>query len=297
VSFVLMSFVVLGWILYQYRETLLTYPWHIRPGPLLLALGFYIIDLLLAVWAWTGLIGRLTGPLPFREHLRIYALTQIAGRIPGAPWHLVGRAVAYGQHAISMRITGVASAIELMLTVISGILSGLFIQPVLYASTPFSLWLGIPVIGLGLVIVHPRVIRWLLRRLGRGQDGIAWTFRDSIIGLFRYLLVWMVGGGILYYVIIALQPNPTVSFLSIVGMWGFSGGLAVALQLSPTGFGLREITLTALLSTFMSPGLAIVIAIVMRIFLTICEVMASFAASLAARLDVPKSGLAEQNRP
>jgi len=293
VVFFAITVAIVVWVLYQNRVTLLTYPWHIQPGLLLLAFGIYAVDLTLAVWSWSNVLNRLSIVVPFREHFRIYALTLVAGRIPGAPWHIAGRAVAYGQHGISMRITGMASAIEIVLIMISGILCGFLIQPVLYSGTMLSLWLVIPAVGLGLVAVHPRMIGWLVRRLGKGEDSFTWTYRDSLSGLFRYLLVWLVGGGLLFYVISAIQAAPTVSVLSVIGIWGFSGGLAMIIQLSPTGFGLREITLTALLSTFMSPGLAIITAIVMRIFLTICEVVASIVAARIPRLAIHNVGHVE----
>jgi hypothetical protein len=60
-------------------------------------ISFSFPDLLLAVFGWSRIMQWFDRSQGFREHFRIYCSTMIAGRIPGAPWHLAGRAVLYKQ--------------------------------------------------------------------------------------------------------------------------------------------------------------------------------------------------------
>jgi glycosyltransferase 2 family protein len=296
-GFLLLSAAVLVWVLYQYRVTLLTYPWHIQPGLVLLAISIYYVDLMLAVWGWSRLLRRLSVRLPFREHLRIYALTQVAGRIPGAPWHIAGRAAAYAQHGVSKRLTGLAAGMELVLSAVSGLLCGLLIWAALPPAVQVPLWLLAAAIGLGLVVIHPRIISRLLVWLGKAEEGFKLTYSDNIIGLAQYGLVWIVGGVLLFCGLNIVQPISIGLLLSVVGIWSLSGGLSLIVQLSPSGFGIREITLSAMLSMLMSPALAVVVAIMMRVLLTATELLAALIASRFSAVSQHEHTVAAEETP
>jgi hypothetical protein len=55
--------------------------------------------------------------------------------------------------------------------------------------------------------------------------------------------------------------------------------VASLIFLSPSGLGIKEITLSLLLALFIPAGLAVVIAILMRLYLTAAEFVWAIAAS------------------
>ena len=77
------SGLILGWMLWYYLPTLLTYHWKLQVLPLLFGFAIYTLDLLLAVLGWSIIMSQLAYQLDFREHFRIYCVTLVAGRIPG----------------------------------------------------------------------------------------------------------------------------------------------------------------------------------------------------------------------
>jgi hypothetical protein len=266
-----LSAVGLGGMLVAYWPTLIAYRWELRPLPLVVAYVVYSLDLPLAVWGWSIIMGRLAGSIGLREHFRVYCSTLVAGRIPGAPWHIAGRAVLYKQLGVSRRVTGSASAIEMLLIIVSGLLSGCLTWPFLPESAKSQLIWFAPVVPIGLGLMHPTVIQAILKRLIQNETPIRLRYSDTLELLGLYLLVWGLGGVVLYAVIRALYPLPVTMLPGVVGVWGLAGAVASLVFFSPTGLGVKEITLSLLLALFIPAGLAVVTAILMRLFLTAAE--------------------------
>jgi len=273
------SIVILGWMLWHYLPTLLAYHWKLQVLPLILGFPIYTLDLLLAVLGWSIIMRQLGHQFDFREHIRIFCMTRVAGRIPGAPWHLVGRVALYKQLGVNVRVTSVASGLEMILIIVSGILTSALIGFSLPENLQkYLVWMGfVLVIGLGLM--HPSVVHKVLQWLGHTQEVVRPRYHDMLLLLGLYVLIWGVGGCVLYMMILALYPLPWTQLPGVIGAWGLSGAVASLLSLSPTSFGIKEIALSLLLALFIPAGLAVVIAILTRLYLTAAEFVWAIAAS------------------
>lgn len=263
----------LGAMLYGNRDVILTYDWQIRPRPLLASFIVYSIALGLAVLVWGRIINRLAGRRSWLGHIRIYCTTILAQRLPGVLWHVAGRMMLYGQDGVGKTVISVSSGLELALIVISGLIVSLLTWPLL-ASTNLEnpWWLLIGLVG-GLVVVHPRIVNLILRRLG--ADGFSerqLSYWDILNWLAIYVLIWLLGGIILYSIINVIYPLPANLLPGVIGAWSLSGVVATVSTFSPFGFGIREISLTLLLSPFLPTGIAAVVAILARLLLTLYEV-------------------------
>jgi hypothetical protein len=273
------SGVTLGWMFWHYLPTLLAYNWKLQVLPLIFGFPIYTLDLFLAIFGWSVIMGQLAYPLDFREHFRVYCVTLVAGRIPGAPWHLVGRVALYKRLGVNGSVTSVAAGLEMILIIVSGILSGALIGFNLPEDLQhYMIWMGfVLVIGLGLM--HPSVARKILQWLGHTQAAVSLRYHDMLSLLGLYVLTWGVGGCVLYMMILALYPLSWTQLPGVIGAWGLSGGVASLIFLSPSGLGIKEITLSLLLALFIPAGLAVVIAILMRLYLTAAEFVWAIAAS------------------
>ena len=270
--------VILGGMLWAYWPTLVAFRWQVRWGPLAIGALLYPFDLLLAAFAWACILEGLgERRLSFREHWRIYAGTLAAGRIPGAPWHIAGRAALYDQQQVSKRVVGVASGLEIILMIISGLLTGIFITPVLIKQVTPWIWGGAIFLGLG--ALHPSMIRWLLKLL-KCEAPPPRPYWERFIWLALYGLVWMGGGAILYCLINTLYPLSISALPYVIGIWGFSGAISVMAFFSPSGLGIREITLTTLLTFLLPVGLSLVVAVIARIFFTVLEIISAIMTPL-----------------
>jgi glycosyltransferase 2 family protein len=215
----------------------------------------------------------------FREHFKIYCLTRIAGRIPGAPWHLVGRAVLYKRLEVSNSVMGVATGLEMLLVVVSGLLSGILVWFVLPPTTQMQfIWLG-PILFIGVILTHPTFIQRILKKLGQGEVGVHLRYRDILLVLVVFVVGWAAGGIVLYLAILALYPLSLTQLPAVIGAWGISGAVSLLVFFSPTAFGIKEITLSLILSLLVPGGLAILVTILMRLFLTAAEFVAAILAS------------------
>lgn len=273
------SVVFFGWMLWHYLPTLLAYHWKLQVLPLILGFPIYSLDLLLAVFGWSIILGQLGNQFDFREHIRIFCMTRVAGRIPGVPWHVVGRVALYKLLGVNVKVTSVASGLEMILIIVSGIISSALIGFSLPENLQKYLVWMVLVLVIGLGLMHPSVVRKVLQWLGHTQAAVRPRYHDMLLLLGLYILVWGVGGCVLYMMVLALYPLPWTQLPGVIGAWALSGAIASLLSFSPTSFGIKEIALSLLLALFIPAGLAVVIAILMRLYLTAAEFVWAIAAS------------------
>lgn len=277
----LVSIGILGGMVYYYGPTILSEPLAFQLVPLVLGFGVYSLDLLLVIVSWGLIMSRLANGISFREHLRIYCLTLFTRRIPGAPWHFATRAMAYKQLGVEPVITTIATGLETLLITATGF----FVCPLIWFILPDNLqsqlrWIFLVLIPC-LAMVHPKVVAWIIKRFGKNEIAVGFGYTDLLVLLGEYILVWGVGGIVLYALILALYPLPPSQIPGVLGAWALSGAIASIATFTPTSFGIREVSLGLLLAIFIPPGLALIVAILSRLFLTGVEL---FWALVASRL-------------
>jgi hypothetical protein len=253
-------------------------------GDISLALLVYTADLALAVLGWVLIIGPLSGYWRMLDHTRIYLLTSVTKRLPGTFWYILGRVVLYERLGVARGVSVLAGGLEFAVTIMGGLVVALAAWPVLIASTAFSpIWLLLP-LAIGAALLNPPAIRAILRRLAP-QHAAGVRYRHLLGWVLIYVLVWSVGGVLLFVLANAVYPLPLSALPGVIGVWATAGIAATVLfSVVPFGLGVNELTLTVLLGPFMPAGEAFFVALLMRALLTICE----FAfALLGALLSLP----------
>lgn len=272
VSLVLITLIALGAMLYKSREMLLNYEWRVRFGPLIASFLLYSLALGLAVLSWGLIMNRLVGKSNWARHARIYCLTNLARRLPGVLWYVLGRMLMYEQEGVSKAIVSISSGLEFVLLVLSGLVVSLMTWPFLAWSQFVSPWWLLIGMIAGLVAMHPAITGFALHKLGvDSRTGGDFGYRDVGSWLAIYAMGWGLGGLILYSVIATIFPIPLTFLPGIIGAWSLSGVVATLSTFSPSGFGLRELTLSLLLTLFLPSGVAVLAAILVRILLTLYE--------------------------
>lgn len=257
---------------------------RLSAGAVGLAVLVYTVDLVLAVFGWVMIIGPLSGYWRPLDHTRIYLLTSVTRRLPGTFWYILGRVVLYERLGIKRGVTAFAGGIEFAATIMAGLVVALAAWPLILAGTAFSpIWLLIP-LGVGIALLNPPAIRALLRRLAP-QHAAGVRYRHLLGWVLIYMLVWIVGGGLLFVLADAIYPLPLSALPGVIGVWALAGVAAYLLfSFVPFGLGVNELTLTVLLGPFVPAGEAFVVALLMRALVTICEL--AFAL-LGALLSLP----------
>ncbi|MEW5986632.1 MAG: hypothetical protein AB1791_08370 [Chloroflexota bacterium] len=280
--FLAVSLALIGRVLWSNWDLLAGYRWQIRPLWFVYIVLFFTIDLLLASWAWHLLVRRLAHYDNFRHSTKICWSSNLARRMPGPVWYIAGRAVLYEQVGVSKVTTSLLSALELAFFLISGIVTTLLTSP--FWALPGQ-WRNsgnqVALLGVGLVLtvflVHPRILEWLWQKLGRQTPAGHLRWRDTLTWLALYVVIWVVGAWVLFSVINLFHTTPLTQVVAITGMWALAGSVSLAGALTFSGMGLREISLTLLLTQLVPAPVALVIAITVRLVWFCGELLSSLA--------------------
>jgi glycosyltransferase 2 family protein len=271
VGMILASAAILFFLVYRQREILVQHEWRLEPVSILLSFFIYCIALFLVVWVWASIMDAVGSNIPIVKHFRYYCISNLAKRIPGTIWYIASRAQFYRAEAVPMRFTSLASGVEVAVTTVAGILVSLFFAVPIIATYDISLlWFGLALL-IGLVSIHPRVLGWLLKRLGADTSHFSYT--ALLKWLIGYILVWVSGGVVLYFIgnIITTIEFKYLGYL--IGSWALIGVLTTVLFFSPSNLGVTEVGLSLLLSNIMPSPIAVVIAIAARIIIILYDIV------------------------
>lgn len=273
--FVVLSLVVIGRVIWGNWELLASYPWRLRPRYLLYALIFFGLDFFLALWAWHLLVARLANYRNFRQTIKIYLYANLARRIPGSVWYIASRALLYQAVGVSKTSTSLLSGLELAFFILSGVATTLLSLPFWQASTRDQSQLGsflthepllaALLIPLALLLVHPRVLGWLWRKVSPENPAMTLSWHDTAVWMGVYILTWVLGGAVLFSVINLFYILPLSQLGMIIGIWSLAGAVSLAGFVTISIFGLREISLVLLLTLVLPGPVALVIAVAIRL--------------------------------
>ena len=208
----------------------------------------------------------------FWQIFYINAIIQLAKYLPGGVWHFVGRFGLYKVKGISAKRSGKIIIGENLWLVLSGfvfgmvlnfsyfhfILSGWVHFPERFVS--FSIWvivfLLVWVVGL-----------FLIERffLFRGKFKISRIIYIMIIQIFVWLFL-----GLGFFSIISIKWDWILTPV-VIGIFCLSWVIGYLAVFAPSGLGVREVVIVALLSTYISPEKTVVLAAVYRLMWVLTE--------------------------
>lgn len=268
---ILVSAAILFFLVYRQWDILLQHKWSFRALPIFLSFILYFIALLLVIWIWTRIMVAVGADIPALKHFRYYCLSNLAKRIPGTIWYIASRAQFYRTEAVPMRFTSLASGVEAAIATVAGILVALYFAiPIISAYGISLLWFGLALL-IGLFSIHPRVLGWLLKRLG--ADTSCFSYALLIKWLLGYILVWVLGGGVLYSIGNIITPIEFKHISYLIGSWALVGVFTTVLFFSPSNLGVTEVGLSLLLSNIMPAPIAVLVAIAARIILILYDII------------------------
>jgi hypothetical protein len=255
-----------GLTVYRNWAELQTYDWQADLRYILYAGLGYPLAYVPTIWCWHRIIGRVGCFWDVRINTHIFSLTSLGRYVPGAIWHIAGRAYWYQEQGIPGSQVVIGSAWETIVFVASGLLMYTLVgwrQMHLFSLGTILLAILLPV-ALGRLIA----ITW--RRLGLVPPS---TMRPlDILILYGLLgLAWAFGGLLLWWVTNAIYPLEVSALPSVIGIWGLTGAIGIVAGFLVGGLGIRELTLSALLSQLIPLPVAIVVALAFRLVLTASE--------------------------
>ncbi len=280
------SFLFLGFGLYSNWQELAQHEWNIDYRYLLASSAIYPVSFLLIASIWSQVISRLGGFSDYFRNLQIYCYSGLAKYIPGAFWYVLGRAYFYEKEGIAKSLTALGSLWELALAAFSGL--AVYLCLMVYSGQVYAgplNYLLLLLVPLGFVVLYPSgfsaALEYFLKKrtgnisLIRSRDSWTWTA--------LYALAWLLGGLAFYLQANMVFPVPLAHLPAVASFLVISGVISQLAFFIPAGLGIREVSLSLLLSAYVPFGIAVVIALVFRLWMTLSEVLWTFVILLACR--------------
>ncbi len=267
----IISVAVMYRLYFKNLDTLMDIRHQINLWPIALTFPIFFLGEILASLAWGKMMNDLTSPMPISRHQIIFIVTHAGRRIPGTVWHVIGRVFWYERLGISKRVTTFVNVLETVMLVWAGLIMTILLFPFVAESQTDKFWFFLGGILLSTGLMHPRFLKFVLQRFEKSEQIERLTFKAIITWLFFYLLLWLVGGTILFLILKALFTVPLSFWPTCVAAWSFTGVAATLVLILPSGLGLTEATLSLLLSTQIPSSIAVEAAILARILLTLYE--------------------------
>ena len=241
----------------------------------------------LPMLAWRALLADAGSRLPLGSAARVYFLAQLGKYVPGSVWAVVAQVDLAREFDVPARRSAAVSLMHLALAILTGLVAAAVTLPLVFSGGGDFWWvfLLLPVLA---VAVHPRVVGLLfdrvMRVLRRPAEPLRLSMRGLAVALWWSLLSWLFYGLHFWLLVRDLGPEGgTVRGLILsVGGFAFSWVVGFLVVLAPAGAGVREVALTLVFASVLSPGAAVMAALLSRLALTAVDLLLAGAAVVAA---------------
>ena len=258
---------------------------HARLSNVGISLAVVAVYYLVFILGWIRILAGWNIRVSYRAALQSEMVSMLAKYIPGGVWTPAARVTAL-ERLTGETATGTILAsilLEALLSALSGIV-------VFVVSLAWVKNVDAPVIPLVLfaltclAILHPRIFRpvstRLLRRFGLAPlEPLPFFTMAALLGF--YCCTWLIGGLGLYFLIRSLAPAPPLTTIPFLGGTAAIGAIVAVLAIfAPSGLGVREASMYALLIAVTSHSTALGATILNRLTITVVE-LALFLAGIA----------------
>jgi hypothetical protein len=262
---------ILGWLVYREREVLLHYDWHLQYAFIAYSLVLYSIVILLTSLVWGWILAALGYPINYWKNFRAFNISALGKRLPGTVWFVAWRMNLYKSEGFPTRIIPIASGVELAVSTISAVIvAAIFAIPVIQQYS-FSLWGILILLALNTVMLHPRLIRWVLQKLKVDAKGL--EYKKILLWIAAYVFIRILVGGLYFLIASIITPISIEHLPLVIGACGLVAALATFLFFSPSNLGFAEISYSLVLSTFLPSSIAVIVVLAYRLLVIVYEII------------------------
>lgn len=248
--------------------------------------------------AWHVALFVMGGSAPLALSARSYWVSQLAKYVPGKVMTVVTRAYVLKEAKVREETAVAAIAVEVAMMCIAAVMVGAacvpFVPSLVERLAPPWLAVVALIVPLALLVVHPRLLAWLMnaaaRALKRDRIELATSYPQLLLVAAVFCGAWIVLGASFALLVQGLgYGRPPLA--PAIGGYALSWAIGF-LAFTPGGLGAREVVLTAVVALALpeegggggATAAAAVVALVARLQLTMCEVLWASALSLHHRL-------------
>lgn len=254
---------------------------------LILASLIVLATYLLLIETWRVVLARYGSTLPFGAATRIWFVSNLGKYIPGKVWQIGAMTMLVGRFGIGPSTAGAAAIVITVANVAAG-----FAFVLAAAAPSLSAWGGprvaLLVTGVLLLMLAgaPIIARaWtqLAHRFGRPALAVRVPPTASLLALAGSVVAWGLYGVAFRIFAIAVLGAGEGSWLAWGAAYTLSYLVGYLTLIVPGGAGVREVTLTQILTTLglTTPAQAVIVALASRLWLTILEIAPGIVALIA----------------
>ena len=262
----------MGWMVWKNAAAVRSYPWQVDLPRLALSIAAHVAVLAWGVWVWSRVQERFEhAPVRFTRLLRFWFLSNLARYVPGLQFVAVAQMSAAHGHR---RLVMVASLLaQTGLSLLSAIIVAAWTLG--DRTPPGSLALGTGATVLGVIAVHPAVLAWGLRLISRiaRREPIVWngSWAAGMEVLALSCVSWGLYGIAYYLFLTSLSPLSVALLPQLTGINALSFAAGLLAFVIPGGWGVREVTMTGLLTPLMPAAVAAVLSAASRLWSVAAE--------------------------
>lgn len=228
---------------------------------------------------WPVILRRIGGPVPDGA-LVIFLQSQLGKYVPGSVWHFAGRVGLARARGVPVRQSLASLGVEVAASALAAALVGTLVLP-------HSLGAAVAVGLAGMIFAAAALpfTRRFIRRLANHMpiDGFTAAVRTVPRATILYVPVWALFGLALWLTARALFPVPVGDLAYFTGAFALGWLAGMAVVVAPSGIGVREAVLVALLGPRIGHAEALVVAAASRILLTSADLGSGALALVLAR--------------
>lgn len=279
VRMVLAALIVLGcaYLLTRQRESLMAAIHQLSPARVLGSALVAIAAGMCIERTWLALLKGFGVSVSNRDAAPVFYTTQLGKYVPGSVWPVLAQ-VQLGTHlGVPRRLMLGASILLLTMVTATGTMVGALLLP---WSSPDGIrryWWLLLLLPVLLLMLHPRVVAWLLHRVPRFARIEALETQVSAKSLVRAglwaVLGWTVLGTHLLLLLSAYEAFDIRLTAAAIGGIGLAWAAGLAFIPAPAGAGVREAVLVVTLSPLVGTHAALATAVASRVLLTIADVV------------------------
>ena len=281
VIFFLIGYLVRNWQEVSAQNFELNWGYLIPSLLLLLFLFFYQTVI------WRYLLVSLGEKISISEAYRIFNISNLGRYIPGKVWQILGIMYLADKKKLSKSRVGTTIVFAIVLLIFAGFIVALpSVGQVNIGRVSLAyFWFAVPVILF--FIFSPKslvaVLNYILARFKRGKLQYYPSWKQNLLVLLLYISYWAIYGVSFYLFILSFGQN--IRFADVVGVYPAASIVGYLALFVPSGLGIREGVVTALLSPYLPLPIATLIGLTSRLWFTAAEII---SASVALLLGVKK---------
>ena len=294
---------LLFWIIFLYRqfEAIKKYQWEMSWLGLGCSLILSSIYFIMFALNWSIILKKISKKnssyIPVLKSMKAWLFTIMSRYVPGNVWHIMGRMTFSGELNTGKTEIFASSAVEQLVALIGATFLFLVSLPfwpikLLGEDLVFKIGIILVLFFAGLTILHPvflsPILNWMGEKLKRPELRSNFNYSEILYFTMLYFISSLIMGFVLVTVIKGFGEVVFPHLLYIIGSSALAWVIGYISFITPSGIGVREGVLTALLGMVYPIPVAIVASLLFRIVCTLGEFFAIFVFTVFMKIKQEK---------